>query len=211
MAPPKILGGCQAAGCAMPERAKGYCNRHYQRWLRNGAPVKQDYYERLRRRLANKTSAPNADGCMLWLGAKAHFGHGIIVVHGKKRHAHRVSWGVHCGPIPEGMVVCHRCDVPACVNPDHLFLGTDADNFNDMRSKHRHAFGARNGIAKLTESEVLQIRADTRTNKAIAQDYGVTDVLISKIRRGEVWRHILPGVSRADLKREIEEMVGVRK
>lgn len=86
---------------------------------------------------------PNT-GCWLWMGACNSFGHGHYhtYVDGKKRNmnAHRYSWTIHRGPIPEGMCVCHSCDVPQCVNPDHLFLGTDKDNMVDRDRKGRNPF-----------------------------------------------------------------------
>jgi hypothetical protein len=80
------------------------------------------------------------DGCWLWTGAPAQWGYGQFGMANKHWLAHRVSWFFHNGPIPDGMFVCHRCDVPLCVNPDHLFLGTHQDNMDDMRAKRRHPF-----------------------------------------------------------------------
>lgn len=76
-------------------------------------------------------------GCWLWGGALAKAGYGLLHVDGKTRSAHRVSWELHRGAIPDGALVCHRCDVRWCVNPSHLFLGNDMDNNHDMRKKGR--------------------------------------------------------------------------
>lgn len=104
--------------------------------------------------------------------------------------AHRISWEIHRGPIPEGMSVCHHCDVPTCVNPEHLFIGTHADNMSDMKRKGRQARGEHQGLARLTRKQVLAIREDPRSQTAIAKDYGVHQPHISKIKRREIWSHI---------------------
>src|SRR5688572_3057412 len=93
------------------------------------------------------TPEPNT-GCWLWFGAAFHKGHGAIHDGGKQRKAHRVSWELNIGPIPEGFCVLHRCDVSCCVNPRHLFLGTRGDNNRDRTAKGRGAKGSRMGNAK---------------------------------------------------------------
>jgi hypothetical protein len=76
-------------------------------------------------------------GCWLWLGSVSSGGYGQLKIGGKLHRAHRLAWIVFRGPIPAGMMVCHRCDVPLCVNPDHLFVGTARDNFRDCLAKGR--------------------------------------------------------------------------
>lgn len=88
------------------------------------------------------------------------------------------------------MQVCHRCDNPVCVNPNHLFLGTPADNAADMVAKGRHCAGQLNRRAKLTDAQVIAIRADKRLQKQIAADYGVTLAAISHIKTGRRWAHL---------------------
>ncbi len=134
---------------------------------------------------------PNS-GCWLWLGATKHgpTGYGDISVNGKHKIVTRIVWELRNTPIPEGLFICHRCDVPLCINPDHLFLGTAQENFDDMRIKKRHPRGECSGMAKLTEKQVFLILSDRRRLTIIAREYGVSNVLISKIKRREIWTHL---------------------
>lgn len=88
-----------------------------------------------------------AGGCRLWIGAKSRHGYGSLSWKMKRLVAHRAAYECAFGPIPSGMVVCHRCDVPACINPTHLFIGTQRDNIRDMISKGRHPHHLKPGAA----------------------------------------------------------------
>jgi hypothetical protein len=120
--------------------------------------------------------------CLLWTGHTTGNGYGGIKHRGRTLRAHRVSYELHTGPIPAGMEVLHRCDVPACVNPEHLFLGTHADNMKDKSAKGRVArnFGEANGRAKLTDEQVRIINErfvprDRRNGaRALAREFGVS-------------------------------------
>lgn len=91
------------------------------------------------------------------------------------------------GPVPIGMRVCHLCDEPRCINPEHLFLGTDADNLHDRDRKGRGASGSRNGQAKLTERQAIEIFQSDGVGRELARLYGVTEGVISQIRLGRRW------------------------
>lgn len=133
---------------------------------------------------------PNS-GCLLWLGGSVHtFGYGQIKMGGRMSYAHVLQWERHHGPVPKGMYVCHKCDMPACIEPSHLFLGTMADNLADMRAKGRHIHGERHPQAKLNAAAIPAIRADIRRHDLIAKDHGVTKGLISQVKRGLIWRHV---------------------
>jgi hypothetical protein len=144
------------------------------------------------------------DNCWLWTGATRNFGYGVLHIgghKGKAERAHRLSWEIHNGPIPNGLYVCHHCDNPACVNPAHLFLGTNQDNVDDMVQKGRNfvngeqrSKGERHGMAKLTAEQVLQIREEyvrTKTTfSEIGRRYGLSHQTVRRIIRGEAWQHL---------------------
>jgi hypothetical protein len=108
--------------------------------------------------------------------------------------AHRISWILHYGPIPDGLIVLHKCDIPKCVNPDHLFLGTGQDNMDDMVSKGRSLKGEKSPMHKLTEEEVLEIRSLYQSGEfsqgRLASMYRVNQTNIGFIIRRKSWRHI---------------------
>lgn len=106
----------------------------------------------------------------------------------KMEHAHRVAWRLTNGEIPPGMFVCHRCDNPRCVRPDHLFLGAPSDNSGDMVEKARQATGTRNGNAKLNPQRVQEIREANGTVSALARRFEVSRKTIRNIRKGETWK-----------------------
>jgi hypothetical protein len=130
-------------------------------------------------------------GCWLWLGYVNRDGYGTLTHHGRVYMAHRFSWALHRGEIPSGMLVLHKCDTPACINPDHLFLGTHTDNQADKMRKGRYGqYGEDNNSAKLTEADALFIREDLRKPSVIAKDYGVSRQIVWKIKTRQNWAHL---------------------
>ena len=135
---------------------------------------------------------PNGD-CWEWKGAKNEHGYGLIGTNNKKLiKSHRFSWESHNGQIPNGMIICHACDNPSCVNHLHLFLGTQADNVKDMITKGRqnNAVGEKASSAKLTEAKVRAIRADKRGYRKLAKEYGVARQTIAGIKKFVYWKHL---------------------
>jgi len=148
----------------------------------------------LQERFDEKYIPVTESGCWLWTGATGGIGEGYgkIWVNGGLSSAHRISYELHIGPIPDGLCCLHKCDVSFCVNPSHLFLGTNADNSMDMSKKGRCADtrGELNGSAKLTDAEVISIRSDQRSERVIARDYEISSRSIGGIKRRERWSHL---------------------
>lgn len=141
-------------------------------------------------------------GCWLWIGAEqGSYGYGRIKVDGNVIPAHKYSYQRFVGQVPDGMLVCHRCDNPACVNPYHLFIGTNQDNSDDKVRKNRQAKGVklakaqyenrprgeRNGNSKLSYEQVNNILSIDMPQRKLAKMFGVSQALISKIKRKEMW------------------------
>jgi hypothetical protein len=132
--------------------------------------------------------------CWIWAGMQNVYGYGTMRIDGRKVGAHRIAWWLaHGEPAPKCMCVCHRCDVPLCCNPAHLFLGTRGDNNRDRNTKGRQARGERSSLAVLTEAQVRAIRAragHAESDASIGRDFGVTDVTVGHIRRRRTWKHV---------------------
>ncbi len=136
-------------------------------------------------------------GCWIWQSTLKN-GYGIITIDKRAVYAHRLSWRLVNGIPPADMEVCHSCDVPRCVNPAHLFLGTHADNMGDALAKGRiknppTKRGTAHGMVKLSDEQVIAIRksaADGHTHEAIGYAFGVTAANVSMISRRKTWRHI---------------------
>lgn len=154
--------------------------------------MKKPRKELLLARVLRKVVVDIQTGCWLWQGALDSGGYGLQSVDNRNRKAHRVSWELHRDPIPDGACCLHKCDVPRCVNPDHLFLGSKADNNADMAAKGRH--GALRGEghyrAKLTKDAVLMIRCSPLSKRKLAKLYGVSTTAIYFARTYKSWRHV---------------------
>lgn len=182
----------QCRQCGQPRRRKSrqYCSaKCYQAGrFRFSDPVSRFWKH------VNKT-----DTCWLWQASKNSNGYGQFTVKSRSRPigSHRYAWELLRGPIPSGLGVLHRCDTPICVNPDHLFLGTAADNNRDMiekgRDRKRGLKGEHNTSAKLTEDSVREIRAARVAGvklATLAAKFGVCEAVISAVATRRTWKHV---------------------
>lgn len=131
-------------------------------------------------------------GCWEWTGACNTAGYGLLRVDQRSRGAHRYSYELHVGPIPAGLIVCHRCDNRRCVNPAHLFVGTYQDNMDDMKAKGRGVITRPR--AKLTDDQVREIRRafarGDASQRQLARVYGVNQMAVSRLVRRETYGHV---------------------
>ena len=147
-------------------------------------------------RFSEKWELNKDNGCWEWQHATSSKGYGQIKIPKQRKQipAHRLSYLIHYGEIPDGMLVCHKCDNPKCVRPSHLFLGSYADNSQDMAKKDRHLFGEKHPHNKLTEIHVRRIHSlfhdDGVSQGKIAQIYGIGQSTVWKILHGYRWEKV---------------------
>ena len=194
----KLVNFCKAK-CDRLAIVRGYCDKHYRRWLK-GQPVnalsrldktpEQRFWEKVDRR--------GKDDCWNWTAAilvGKNGGYGMFAAHGGRQggywRAHRYSYLLYYRFHPGKLCVLHTCDNRSCVNPRHLFLGDRAINAADMVLKNRQRRGESKPLAKLTEIIVRKIRKSTKGTCALSRQFGVSPAAISRARNGLTWRHVL--------------------
>jgi hypothetical protein len=187
---------CLFDGCERDAVCKSYCDKHYRRILKRGnvndfGNRKVDEGNATER--FHKKYKLDDSGCWIWTAGTRANSKGVLYprhhVDGKKTTgAHRFSFEIYHGQIPPSMYVCHKCDTPLCVNPDHLFIGTHKDNMKDMVNKNRSFTGRgenKKGKAKLTDKQADEIRKIKMSQTKIAAMYKVSQTTIGRIKRGE--------------------------
>lgn len=179
---------CIEDGCSRTVRARGRCEPHYDKWIRT-VPKEDRPLPTVQERFLSKIRI-EANGCWMWTAALDPRGYGRFAP--TRTHivfAHRFSLEQKLGrSLKAGMFACHTCDMPSCVNPDHLFEGNDQANVDDCVSKLRHAYGERNGHAYLTNDDVKNIREMAlhgETRSKIASTFGTSQSHVGRIIRGE--------------------------
>lgn len=171
----KVKSGTKkSCGCLARETAS-----NTQKAKRN-ARTESEYIE-------NRISKDDVSGCWNWTGKKDKDGYGEYFFDNKKSRAHRSVYRYFVAEIPNGLVACHKCDNPSCVNPDHIFIGTTKDNAVDARDKGRAFVGEKNGRSKLTREIVGIIRSSDEDSAVLAERYGVSKHTISRAKNGGSW------------------------
>lgn len=186
---------CSFNECDRDAKSKSYCDMHYRRLLKRGnvndyGSKKVDLGNAIER--FNKKYQIQENGCWLWTGGTRPNNKGMPYPRHwtddlKSIGAHRFAYELVHGEIPKGMYVCHKCDTPLCVNPDHLFVGTHHDNMRDMVQKKRSFIGRgenKIGLSKLTNQQAQQIRLMQISQSKIAALFGVSQSTIGRIKRG---------------------------
>lgn len=188
---------CSVNGCNREAWAKNLCSRHYGALRRHGDPL-AEIAEHLKKHTPEERFwhfVVKGPECWGWKGLTRD-GYGVLTTGPNQQgKAHRFSYELHNGPILNGLHVLHRCDNPPCCNPEHLFLGTQADNAHDMYAKGRGAKntghpGTSHAMAKLTEDAVRTIRASTGAARIMAARFNVSESTIYMIRGGHIWKHL---------------------
>jgi hypothetical protein len=154
----------------------------------------KDQIETARKSEALKMVIPTTKEDLAWDAACGNHGYGVLNRNNKVISAHRLSYELYYGLIPKGKHVLHTCDVRPCVNPDHLFLGSNSDNVADKVAKERHVFGEASAISKLTNAQVMSIRQKYAqggtSHRKLAREYDVSHQLIAGVVNQERWRHV---------------------
>lgn len=155
--------------------------------------------EELRRYIIENSEPVTESGCWIWTAGifKERGGYGALCVNRRAAKAHRVSYEVFRGTAPTGKLVCHKCDVPSCVNPEHLFLGSYADNNVDkvLKGRAKARSGEAHPKAKLSESDVIRLRADFSaggmTRRQLAKKYGVGKTAVDQVIFRVTWKNVI--------------------
>jgi len=183
---------CAEEGCRNAVHARKLCSKHYRRWLKHGStefPGDTCMEDRFRRTGWTEVLRSLDTPCWEWRGTISVRGYGRVSFMYRHLMAHRFSYEIHCGPIPLGYVVRHRCDNPPCVNPEHLETGTQGENLRDMVERDRMPRGSSRPNALLSWGKVEEIRSSQETGAALAKKFGVSRSVVSNVRRNKTWKN----------------------
>ncbi len=192
----QIGGFCEIPDCKDSHYGRGFCKKHHQWHWKLGlikpavATIKQKIEE-------YSVPVPEA-GCWIWTRAVNNKGYGTVSVGNQKaKYAHRMYYSEFKGEIPDGMEVCHKCDTPACVNPDHLFLGTHHENMMDSSKKGRIRTTPRSGTrhhkAVFDNESLKYIRTSKESNKQLAEKFGCCKATVVRAKKGQTYIQVANG------------------
>lgn len=190
---------CLVEGCEKDVWSRGYCSGHYRQMF-DGEKLRplQEQHHGLSEydRFMSWVTVAGPNDCWNWRASRIKKDW-----HGQWRNAagqtelvHRAAWRLFKGDIPKGMFILHHCDNPICVNPSHLFMGSQSDNAKDMWQKRRAnpgiSIGEKHGMSKITADIVRAIRSSTESGVALAAKFGITATTVCDIRKRRTWNHI---------------------
>lgn len=192
----RLCDFCSSAFQIVPARdvpgARRFCSRHClamdkkRRWAAGASG----------RFWAKVDRSAGSSACWPFIGARLPSGYGKTAFDAHHILAHRLAFELECGPVPEGLYVCHHCDNPPCCNPAHLFAGTPRENQHDMirkgRSRKKPRPGEANPRAKISEAQAIAIRCapDTASAIALGSEFGLAQATVRQIRCGRLWKHL---------------------
>lgn len=155
-----------------------------------GCAKRGTYIDRTKERFDDNYIPEPMSGCWIWIGPVRSYGYGHMRTAGKAWLAHRLSFVLHKGPIPENLGVLHHCDNRLCVNPDHIYAGDNIQNIKDMVDRKRHRVGERNSASRLSREVVIEIRSSLQSDMELARKFGVSRTAVRNARHGSTWRHV---------------------
>ena len=182
-------------GCKNKDFAKNLCVMHYRRMHRHGTTeLKKHTHAPVKDRFMRSFKINEITGCWDWLNALDAYGYGGFSWNEHPK-AHRAAWTLFHGPIPDGLHVLHTCDNRKCVNPEHLWIGTNADNMRDKQEKGRFVLGKRysgeeNYASKLKTIDAVFIFNSSHSYTHLAKMFNVSKTAIASIKKKRSWKHI---------------------
>lgn len=193
------MKACTIAGCEKKQFASKLCSKHWERVRKYGSPhitlrvIDTDIDRHATARAILARGSVQVGDCIEYTTCRDDKGYGKVMIDRKRAGAHRVSYEVNNGRIPDGQMVRHTCDNPPCINPAHLVLGTNDQNMADMVERGRSLVGQKQPNAKLTDDQALEIIARLREGEmqsALAREFGVSHTTIYSIAANKGWKHL---------------------